>query len=98
VIRVEFIPPSDEELIDAYIYYADQLKGLEHKFLDELEETIEILKQYPEAWIKVGGITRRCLLKRFPYFILYIYENDSIYITCIAHLHRNPEYYISRLL
>jgi hypothetical protein len=47
----------------------------------------------PNAWTKVGVHTRRCLLNRFPYAILYFYEDNEITITSIANLHRNPEHY-----
>ena len=97
-MHVEFIPPSEEEFYDAYYYYSLQLEGLEDQFLQEFEKTIELIKKYPEAWRKMGLHTRRGLLKRFPYFILYVIENDKILITCIAHQHRDPEYYIDRIL
>jgi toxin ParE1/3/4 len=73
------------------------LNGLELQFLNEFENAINLIKQFPEAWLKVGNNSRRALLKRFPYFVLYVYENDCIYITCIAHMHRDPEYYIKRI-
>ena len=50
----------------------------------------------PEAWTKTGEHTRRCILKGFPYALLYIVESQEILITAIANLHRDPEHYKNR--
>lgn len=97
-MKLKFIQPSDHELFDAYYFYEEQLTGLGDKFLYEFNQTIKLVIDQPNLWRKVGSRTRKALLKRFPYFILYIYENEIIYITCIAHQHRDPEYYSDRLI
>jgi hypothetical protein len=48
-------------------------------------------------WRQVGGYTRRVNLGRFPYFVLYVPDGSDVLITCIAHHHRNPEYYLNRM-
>ena len=49
-------------------------------------EAIEVIQKFPKF-----------LLKRFPYLVLYIPEEDKILITAIAHQHRKPDYYINRI-
>ena len=97
-MKLKFIPPSDQELIDAYNYYEDQLSGLGDQLLNEFNRTIKITIENPTIWNEVGEKTRRALLKRFPFLILYIFEENTIHITCIAHQHRNPDYYIDRII
>lgn len=96
-MKLKFISPSDLELIDAYNFYEDQLTGLGDQFLYEFNNTIKIIIEHPTIWIKVGKRTRRALIQRFPFLILYIYEMNTIHITCISHQHRNPEYYIDKI-
>jgi hypothetical protein len=96
-MKLKFISPSDQELIDTYNYYEDKLIGLGDRFLHELNQTLEIILDHPKIWDKVGRRTRKALLKQFPYFILYVIEKDTILITCIAHQHRNPDYYFERI-
>ncbi len=96
-MKLRFIHPSELELKEVYDYYEDQMTGLGNNFLNEFNNTVKIILKHPTSWIKVGKRTRRAIIKRFPYFILYIYESDTIYITCIAHQHRSPEYYVERL-
>jgi len=40
---------------------------------------------------------RRCLLRRFPYGLIYHEELGDILIVAMAHLHRQPEYWRDRL-
>jgi len=97
-MKIKFIQPSDQELIDAHYFYEDQLIGLGYKFLHEFNQTIKLIIDHPNLWRKVGNRTRRAMLKRFPYFNLSIYEDEIIHITCIAHQHRDPDYYSDKLI
>jgi len=40
--------------------------------------------------------TRRVLLKRFPYFIVFFDWQDEIYIVAVAHAKRRPGYWKRR--
>ncbi|MBD3376033.1 type II toxin-antitoxin system RelE/ParE family toxin [candidate division KSB1 bacterium] len=95
-MNVYLLSPADRELEDAINLYNEHFQGLGDKFFDEFIKTINLLKQTPFGWRKVGKNTRRINLKRFPYLILYIVTDEQILITCIAHQHRNPRYYIER--
>ncbi|NOR44349.1 MAG: type II toxin-antitoxin system RelE/ParE family toxin [Candidatus Delongbacteria bacterium] len=95
-MKVIFLSPADTELEDAINYYNDQLHGLGDQFYDEFFVGIDFIKKYPIAWQKVGENTRRYILKRFPYMVLYVAEEDRIIITVIAHQHRHPDYYLKR--
>jgi len=97
-MKLKFIHPSENEFIDAYNYYQDQLIGLGDQFLIEFNQSIKIIINHPKIWKKVGNRTRKSIIKRFPFLILYIFEENTIHITCIAHQHRNPEYYIQRII
>lgn len=97
-MNVILIPPSDEELDDAIKYYNDQLCGLGDQFYSEFLNTINLVERVPFGWVKVGENTRRINLKRFPYLVLYVVDEEDILVACIAHQHRNPRYYISRVI
>jgi len=63
-----------------------------------VDAAIERIRFIPEAWTKIGKRTRRCLIKDFPYTLLYAIETDEILITAVAHLHRDPEHYGYRII
>ena len=39
---------------------------------------------------------RRYLLHKFPYKILYSNQKDHIYVIAVAHMHREPKYWVDR--
>lgn len=96
-MKVRFISPAYNELDESIGYYNHQLPGLGFRFFQEVAAAIDRIKYMPEAWTKIGARTRRCLLKGFPYAILYVIEPPEILITAVANLHRNPENYKDRI-
>ena len=70
---------------------------LGHAFLNEVESAIQSLLQSPRQWRKISAQFRRCLLKRFPYGIIYSIDDDEIFVAAVMHLKRKPEYWKDRL-
>ncbi|MDI6792507.1 MAG: type II toxin-antitoxin system RelE/ParE family toxin [bacterium] len=97
-MNVEFVWPADAELQEAYEYYESQRPGLGSSFLDDFDMAVNYLVSFPTAWTRISQRTRKILLKRFPYSILYYVDGNNIYLIGIAHQHRNPDYYADRLL
>jgi hypothetical protein len=96
-LKVRFISPANNELDEAVRYYDHQLPGLGFRFFQEVTAAIDRIRFMPEAWTRIGERTGRCLLKGFPYALLYILEPSEILITAVANLHRNPEHYNDRI-
>ena len=95
-MNILLIQPADRELEEAIFYYNDQLAGLGEQFYTSFLDTVGYISQTPDSWRKIGANTRRINIKRFPYLILYVLDEQDILITCIAHQHRNPTYYMER--
>ena len=53
--------------------------------------------RYPEAWSPLSGNTRRCLVHRFPYGIVYQVKSDIVRIIAVANLRRAPGYWKDRV-
>ncbi|MHC4873863.1 MAG: type II toxin-antitoxin system RelE/ParE family toxin [Planctomycetota bacterium] len=96
-MKVFLLPPADRELKEAVEFYEDQLIGLGQNFFEEFDKTIQLVCELPYGWRKVGKNTRRINIKRFPYLVLYVIEDDTILVTCISHSHRDPNYYIDKI-
>lgn len=96
-MKTRFLPPARRELHDAVRYYNAQRLRLGNEFRDETWETVPRIKELPQAWHPLGGAIRRCQMKRFPYGVIYETSDDEIVIIAIAHLHRRPEYWRSRV-
>jgi hypothetical protein len=96
-LKVRLVSPANKELDEAVRYYDHQLPGLGFRFFQEVAAAIDRIKLMPEAWTKIGDRTRRCILKGFPYALLYIVRPSEILITAVANLHRDPEHYKDRI-
>jgi hypothetical protein len=96
-LRVRFISPAKYELDEAVRYYDHQLPGLGFRFVQEVAAAVERITFMPDAWTMIGERTRRCMLKGFPYALLYVIERAEILITAVANLHRDPEHYVDRI-
>ena len=51
----------------------------------------------PLAWPESVEGTRKCLLTRFPYLVIYAPLPDELLVLAVGHQHRRPEYWRERL-
>lgn len=95
-MRIEFLEAAQTELDQAFEWYESQQKDLGVQFLNELDAAVRRIITYPESYVLIGKELRRCLVKRFPYGILYGIDADKIIVVAVAHLHRKPDYWLDR--
>jgi len=95
-LKVRLVSPANIELDETVRYYDHQLPGLGFRFFQEVAAAIDRIRFMPEAWTKISDRTRRCILKGFPYALLYIEVPSEILVTAVANLHRDPEHYKDR--
>jgi plasmid stabilization system protein ParE len=96
-MNVNFLNSAETELEEGVEYYNAQKSGLGFEFLDQVQSAVARIKQYPDAWQQLSRRTRRCLIKQFPYGIIYQIRVNEILIVAIIHLHRKPDYWVNRL-
>ena len=96
-MKVRFLQIAKAELDDAAEYYNRERPGLGYEFVWEVFFAIDRIRQFPEAWQRFHEDARRCLVRRFPYGIVYTQEKECLLILAVAHLHRQPDYWIDRL-
>jgi plasmid stabilization system protein ParE len=96
-MRVYFHPDAEAEFDKAIEYYEQLQPGLDIEFAEEIYATITRIIQYPDAWSVLSKNSRRCLVNRFPYGVVYQIKTGSLRIIAVAHLHRRPSYWKERL-
>ena len=92
-----FLPPAEEEMLDAARFYESRVHGLGREFLAEVQHAAQRITEHPEAAPPIRGNIRRRLIKRFPFGILYINDPDEIVIVAVMHLRQRPGYWRGRL-
>lgn len=96
-MKVEFLETAQTELGQAFQWYETQQKNLGLQFLNEFDAAIRRIVAFLEAYMPFEKNIRRCLIKRFPYGVLYGLDTDKIIVIAVAHLHRKPDYWIDRI-
>lgn len=96
-MKIRFLSVARRELDDAFIWYESQSAGLGYEFLDELDRIVRRIKAYPDSCAELIPGLRRALLSRFPYGLIYGQGPDAIIVVAVAHLHREPRYWMDRL-
>jgi plasmid stabilization system protein ParE len=86
---------SDAE--DAARWYAERSESAAAAFVEELEHAIAAIQRMPATWPSFDHGTRRFLLKRFPYSVVYRTDDQRIVIVAVAHAHRRPAYWRGRI-
>lgn len=92
-----FLDPAKDEMAEAAEYYELQTKGLGFDFLDEVEYTTKRIQELPASGKCLRDNTRRRLLRRFPFGIIYRLEKEKIVVVAVMHLRRKPNYWAKRL-
>jgi plasmid stabilization system protein ParE len=96
VISYWFHPEADAELESASLFYESRMVGLGKSFAAEIERTILFIREFPNAGSLVGGSSRRTSVARFPYSVVYRFDEASIVIIAVAHQRRRPSYWRRR--
>lgn len=90
--------PAEQELFDAACYYEFQAPGLGADFLNKIEHAFQDIALIPKRWPIVCDTIRRCLIRRFPFSLLYRIDSDEIIRLAVMHQKRHPYYWLPRRL
>ena len=90
--QVTFRSIAQLEFHEAAVWYDNKSPGLGLQFIESVENLVEQISRNPEIFPKVSNQTRRAILRRFPYTIHFIVENDQIVILAVFHASRDPSH------
>lgn len=87
-VRIQQRAAADAE--EAAGWYETQRPGLGAEFILELDAAIEKAVETPEANAPQYRDARRVLLRRFPYAVYFVFEEDVVEVFAVLHQHRDP--------
>ncbi len=96
-MRLIVRPEAEEDLLQAFSWYEDQLPGLGHAFMDEVTRCLDSIEQRPLSFALVDGLSRRSMTRRFPYALFFVVGEEGISVVAAFHMARNPEALSQRL-
>jgi plasmid stabilization system protein ParE len=95
--RLEIHPEALEEIKSALLWYRDRSETAASCFVEEVDGAIALIVQSPNRWPAGRSGTRKYVLRRFPFAVVYRIAAEAIQVLAVAHGHRRPGYWKNRL-
>jgi plasmid stabilization system protein ParE len=90
-------PAALEELKSALVWYLERSESAAGNLAVEVDRGIDLVVASPRRWPIGEHATRKFVLERFPFAIIYRETEMTIQVLAIAHGHRRPGYWKERL-
>ena len=95
---VELHPEAVAEARAAYRWYAERNPLAANAFMAALDHAVGEIHDSPQRWpLHLHG-TRKYLLRRFPYGVIYRVTDVATQVVAVAHGRRRPGYWKARRL
>ena len=95
--ELEYLEEALEEAEAVARWYAERSASAAAGFSEEVDTAESAIADFPDAWPHYDHGTRRYLLRRYPFSVIYRVESRRILIVAVAHGHRRPGYWKARL-
>ena len=83
-------PAAAADIEHAYAWYEKEQRGLGEAFLAEVDATAKLVLENPLAYPVIVRQTRRALVHRFPYGLLYRVLSDKVLFIACFHTSQSP--------
>ena len=93
---VEVHPTARIEVHAAYGWYYERNPNAAAALLSEIDKAILAIAENPAMWAPYLEDTRRFILSRFPFSVVYRANSDGVLVVAFAHSRRRPGYWRNR--
>jgi plasmid stabilization system protein ParE len=94
---VDIHPEAIDEAQAANRWYGERSASAAVAYLAELDLAVEAIAENPEMWPRYVHGTRRYILHRFPFYLVYRESAGRLEIIAVAHGRRKPGYWKNRI-
>jgi plasmid stabilization system protein ParE len=95
-LKLELHPAAEAEAREARLRYRASDPAVADRFMAALDRAMDHIADNPERWPLYLHETRRMLVRRFPFSIIYRVEAQRILVVAISHQRRRPGYWRRR--
>ena len=90
-------PEAEADLLEAYEWYEKRREGLGSEFMECVDDALERISRQPELHAPGYRGVRQTLIKRFPYVICFLLEEEVIAVVAVFHGRRDPSEWQARI-
>jgi plasmid stabilization system protein ParE len=98
-VPIRTLELHEEAAVDydaAFDWYLQRSPDAARAFDAEFERALGQILQTPQRWAPGSHQTRRFLLHKFPYLVIYREQGPTVQVLAVAHTSRSPDYWKSR--
>ena len=86
-----------QDIDSADAWYFERSPETSDALIVEISDALETICEAPQRWPKYLHGTRRFLLHRFPFAVVYLDDADFVNVIAVAHHKRRPGYWKERV-
>ena len=90
-------PAAQSDVRAAFHWYESQRHGLGREFIENLDTLIQQIRHSPDSRPAIEENVRLALVKRFPYVVCYLFEDEVIHVFAVFHGHRDSSVWLRRI-
>jgi plasmid stabilization system protein ParE len=96
--KIKVDPIARLDLLESIIWYNEQQPELGRRYYNSVQQTIKSIKANPYKFQIRYKILRMALVRKFPFMVMFLVDEDKkqIAITAILHTSRNPKIWEER--
>ncbi len=92
----QFHSDRRKELMEAQDWYEREAAGLGRRFREAINALTQRMTANPLQFPVVYENVRRALLRRFPYSLFFIIDDDTLFVIACFHASRDPSHWQKR--
>jgi plasmid stabilization system protein ParE len=97
ISRVIVRPAAEADLQHAFEWYEERQLSLGVEFLHEVGRIVENILLQPEMYPVAHRNVRQAPIRRFPYCLMYLHDEEVIIVLAVFHAARDPEVWRARV-
>lgn len=94
---IRYLAEVQGDIVAVEAWYAAKSLLAATRFVAELQVAWQRILEGPARWPKGACDTRRYLLKRFPYHVVYRQVDEDVFVIAVASGRRGPGFWLRRL-
>jgi plasmid stabilization system protein ParE len=92
-VKVRYSALARADIRDAKAYYRQENPKTPARLAAELRHALRRIREHPQSGAPYELGTRRFILDRFPYAVVYYLTIEGIHVVAVPHHSRDPDYW-----
>jgi plasmid stabilization system protein ParE len=88
--KIVFLDRATADIEIAHEWYEELQEGLGERFEKAVEDIVREIVKFPFAYPNKHKNTRETVIPKFPYVIIYRFDNISVFILAVFPARMNP--------